>query len=300
MADEKIKEQAPEKASGGEDFMEPVLPIRIGVDEWCFHNSMMINRMSLEDVIETVGGMDVEGIGFDYFMMSREARKDPAALKELLQENELDVVLGFGIPFALPEIFHQIMESRKEEMFDLAHDFGCKTLRVCGGFVLPNMFHKPFHIVLNKEKEINDVARKLKIFTEDAALEGFTVSLENHTDYTLSEMLEILDRVDHDKLKVTLDTGNALFHREDPVETAEKLAFFVDYTHIKDMAHTGPLLLSVPLGEGEVDIPSIIEILRNHNYDGLYSIEVNLPLWKVDREEDSLRDSIEYLKQFND
>lgn len=300
MADEQNQKMNSETAADSGHSAAAAAPVRIGVDEWCFHNSMTINRMSMEDVIATVGGMDVEGICFDYFMLSREARKNPSGIVELVKEHELDVVLGFGLPFALPDLLHQLLEGRKDEMFDLAHDLGCRTIRVCGGVIIPNMFHKPLHMVVNREKELKSVAQNLRVFTEDAALEGFTVSLENHTEYTLSEMLEILDRADHDKLRVTLDTGNPVYLKEDPVETARKLAFFTDHTHIKDMAHNGPMLLSVPLGEGEVDIPAIVEILRDHSYDGLYAIEVNLPLWKVDREEDSLRDSIEYMKQFNE
>jgi len=82
-----------------------------------------------------------------------------------------------------------------------------------------------------------------------------------------------------------LDTGNAVYLGEDPVETAKKLAPYTVYTHIKDMKHSGPMLLSVPLGQGEVDIPAIVTALKNNYYVGLYSIECNLPLWQVDQEE---------------
>jgi len=269
--------------------------MRIAVDEWCYHNSMMIGRMNIEDLIARCGELGVDGVGFDYFMLPSEHKKDSEQIQNLLQSNNLELVFGFSMPFALPEFTFKLMENKKDEMFDLAHDFGCKVVRVIGGVVLPNPVHKPFHVSVSRRQEIKTVAKNLKSFVDDAALEGLTVALENHTDYKTDELLEILDLVDSEAMKVTLDTGNAMFLKEDPVETVEKLSPFAAYTHIKDMKRFGPLVMSVPLGQGEVDIASIISILKDTEYSGLYSIEVDLPLWKVDEEDSALQQSIEYL-----
>lgn len=269
--------------------------MRIAVDEWCYHNSMMIGRMNIENLITRCAELGVDGVGFDYFMLPSEHKKDSEQIQELLESNNLELVFGFSMPFALPEFTFKLMENKKDEMFDLAHDFGCKVVRVIGGVVLPNPVHKPFHVSVSRRQEIKTVAKNLKSFVEDAALEGLTVALENHTDYKTDEMLEILDLVDSEAMKVTLDTGNAMFLKEDPVETVEKLVPFAAYTHIKDMKHFGPLVMSVPLGQGEVDIASIIRVLKDSDYQGLYSIEVDLPLWKVDEEDAGLQQSIEYL-----
>lgn len=269
--------------------------MRIGVDEWSYHNSMLIKKMSIEDLIERCGELGVDGVGFDYFMLPDKHRKDSEPIRELLEQNNLELVFGFSMPFALPDMAFKLMENKKDEMFDLAHDFKCKIVRVIGGVVLPNPVHKPIHVTVSRGSEIRNVSRRLKSFVEDAALEGLTVALENHTDYTTDEMLQILDLVEHDALKVTFDTGNAMFHKEDPVETAEKLAPYAVYTHIKDMKHTGPFLMSVPLGQGEVDVNAIVNILKKNDYQGLYSIEVDLAPWQVEEEDAALQDSIEVL-----
>ncbi len=282
------------------EYEEEKLPMRLGVDEWCFHNSMMVGRITLEDVVAQAGELGAEGVGFDYFMMSRETRKSPERLKELLEKYKIELVFGFGVPFALPDMVFQVLESRKNEMFELAHEFGARILRVCGGVIIPNMVHKPFHLVVNRSREVDDVAKRLKQFTYDASLEGLTVALENHSDYTVAEMLRIIHYIDSDKFKITLDTANALYLDEDPLETAEKLAPYTIYTHIKDMKRVGPMLLGVPLGQGEVDIPAIVSTLKNNYYVGLYSIECNLPLWQVDQEEQALRDSMDYLSRLKD
>lgn len=269
--------------------------MRIGVDEWSYHNSMLIKKMSIEDLIERCGELGVDGVGFDYFMLPEKYRKEPEPIKELLEQNNLELVFGFSMPFALPDMAFKLMENKKDEMFDLAHDFKCKVVRVIGGVVLPNPVHKPIHVTVSRGSEVRNVARRLKSFVEDAALEGLTVALENHSDYKTDEMLQILDLVEHDALKITFDTGNALYHREDPVETAGKLAPYAVYTHIKDMKYTGPFLMSVPLGQGEVDVHAIVNILKKNDYQGLYSIEVDLAPWQVEEEDTALQDSIEVL-----
>ncbi|MFA6449517.1 MAG: sugar phosphate isomerase/epimerase family protein [bacterium] len=283
-----------------EEYEEEKLPMHIGVDEWCFHNSMMVGRMTLEGMVTLAAEMGAEGVGFDYFMMSREARKSPERLRDIIAKSGLELVFGFGIPFALPDVVFQALEIRKNEMFELAHEFGAKILRVCGGLIVPNMVHKPFHLTINRNREIDDVARRLKQFTYDASLEGLTVALENHSDYTIEEMLRIIHYIDSDKFRITLDTGNAVYLDEDPVETAKMLAPYTVYTHIKDMKRSGPMLMSVPLGQGEVDIPEIVNALKNNYYTGLYSIECNLPLWQVDQEEAALRESIKFLQGLAD
>ena len=279
-----------------EDYVEPAPPVRPAVDEWCFHNSMMIGRMDILRMLEMAAEIGAEGVGFDYFMLSKELRRDPAPLKEIIRENGLEVAFGFGAPFALPDIVHNILENRKDEMFELAHEFDSSVIRVCGGVMIPNMFHKSIHVVINRDREIDEVSKRLKEFTEDASLEGLTVALENHSDYRVDEMIQIIDCVGHDHFKVTLDTGNAVYLGEDPVETARRLAPFTAYTHIKDAARNGPFIFGTPLGEGEVDLPAIIQILQDYSYEGLYAIEVDLPVWKVDREEESLRASMDYLR----
>ncbi|HOC92597.1 MAG TPA: sugar phosphate isomerase/epimerase family protein [bacterium] len=277
-----------------EEYALPAM--KIGLDEWCFHNSMLLGKMTLMDVVDKAAELKLDGVGFDYFMMKREMRKNPEEIRDKLRESGLELVFGFGLPFSLPEVIFQAMEKMKNEMFDLAHEFGADIVRVYGGLIIPNMFHKPFHLVTDREAEIKEVSRRLKLFTRDASLEGLTVALENHSDYTMREMLQIVHAVDSESFMVTLDTGNALFLGEDPVLTAERLAPYAAYTHIKDLKHTGPMLLGSPLGQGEIDIPKIVEILRDRMYDGLFSIECNLPPWQVEREESAVCESVAFLR----
>jgi sugar phosphate isomerase/epimerase len=222
--------------------------------------------------------------------------KDPERLKGLLGENRLEVVFGFGVPFALPDVALNLLESKRGEMFELAHHIGAKVIRVCGGVIVPIMVAKPIHITTDREKEIRGVAKRLKSFVEDAQMEELTVAIENHSDYTAVEIMEIVDGVGAESFKVVLDTGNALYTGEDPEEVARLLAPFAAYTHIKDMKKRGPFVISTALGDGEIDIAGVVQILKHTGYDGMYSVEVDLPLWQIKDEVNAAARSVEYLR----
>ena len=269
--------------------------MKIGIDEWCYHNSMLTGRMDIEDMINRCGELGVSGVGFDYFMLPKKHRKDPERIKELLEINGLELVFGFSVPFALPDAALRFADDSRDDMFDLAHEFNAKILRVVGGVILPNPVHKPFHLSASVDDEVGRVARRLKEFCEDAKLEGLTVALENHTEYSADQMLRIVDEVGLDNFKITLDTGNCMYIGEDPIETVEKLAPFTAYTHVKDMKKTGPFMMSVPLGRGDVGIAAVVEALRKSGYNGLYNIEVDLPIWETGKEDRYLQESIEFM-----
>ena len=76
----------------------------------------------------------------------------------------------------------------------------------------------------------------------------------------------MLKRIGSDRVGVCLDTGNSIALLEDPMEVVEALAPWAFTTHFKDMGvqeyERGFLLSEVPLGEGFLDLPRIVRVLR--------------------------------------
>lgn len=104
------------------------------------------------------------------------------------------------------------------------------------------------------------------------------LAIENHKDWRSDELVTLLQQLDSEWLGVTLDFGNSLALLEDPIYTAEKLAPFIFSTHVKDMGlgtyDRGFLLSEVPLGQGMVDLNSIISICKNHRPDVTFNLEM--------------------------
>jgi hypothetical protein len=92
------------------------------------------------------------------------------------------------------------------------------------------------------------------------------LALENHKDWRVPQMLDILKRIDSEYVGLCVDTGNSIALLEDPIEVIEAYAPWAFTSHLKDMAvqeyEDGFLLSEVPLGEGFLDLRKIIATLH--------------------------------------
>lgn len=102
-----------------------------------------------------------------------------------------------------------------------------------------------------------------------AAVEtGVTLVLENHEDFTGPELARILRAVDHPRLRVLYDYGNAQMVLEDPQAALAAVLPFVASVHIKDHVMVAPedaggrlLVAGVPMGEGNLPIQGLTQRL---------------------------------------
>lgn len=95
---------------------------------------------------------------------------------------------------------------------------------------------------------------------------GLILAFENHMDYRISEIVEVVRAVDSATLRINYDFANSFAVIEDQVEAARLSAPYTVMTHIKDMrvqsiTTTGePALFHTPIGYGDVDVLKILEI----------------------------------------
>lgn len=83
------------------------------------------------------------------------------------------------------------------------------------------------------------------------------------------------------------DMGNTLFVDESPVPFFRAFAPHIKHVHVKDYrmivdqqsntaslcSKGGTLLKDTVIGQGEIDIPGCLQILREHNYKGAFALE---------------------------
>lgn len=104
------------------------------------------------------------------------------------------------------------------------------------------------------------------------------VGVENHKDWLVDELVELLSHVNSPYLGACVDFGNNLALLEDSLEVAQKLAPYVVTTHLKDMAmcsyERGVELSEVPLGEGVLPLARIVAILRQARPDVHFCLEM--------------------------
>jgi sugar phosphate isomerase/epimerase len=153
------------------------------------------------------------------------------------------------------------------------------------------------------EPQLEKLTLMLKEAVKVAEDKGVTIAMENHIDYTASEILDLINRVGSRNLGVNFDTGNALRLFEDPVEEAKILVSHIYATHIKDVSpkrggspQEWNFWESVPAGVGLVDIPGVMKVLKDAGYGGVLAIE--LDCLREDWEEDqAVEMSVNYLRE---
>jgi sugar phosphate isomerase/epimerase len=137
--------------------------------------------------------------------------------------------------------------------------------------------------------EVFDAAAPFRKWAEEAVVslglaepvvvrEDVRLAVENHKDWRAGEMADVLKRLDSRHVGVCVDTGNNLALLEEPQATVEALAPWAYTVHLKDMGVAeyadGFLLAEVPLGEGILDLPKIIGILRKARPEVRFNLEM--------------------------
>jgi sugar phosphate isomerase/epimerase len=108
--------------------------------------------------------------------------------------------------------------------------------------------------------------------------EKIKLAVENHKDWRATELVAMLKQLDSEWVGVTLDFGNSISLLEDPMEVVNALGPYVHSTHVKDMAleeyPDGFLLSEVPLGNGILDLPRMIETCKKSNPNVSFNLEM--------------------------
>ncbi len=108
--------------------------------------------------------------------------------------------------------------------------------------------------------------RSLRLALPVLARQRLRLAVENHNDYRADELAELMRRLHSEWLGVCVDLGNNLALLDDPAATVQALAPWALTCHLKDMALAecadGFLLSEVPLGEGLLDLPRLVGLLR--------------------------------------
>jgi sugar phosphate isomerase/epimerase len=104
------------------------------------------------------------------------------------------------------------------------------------------------------------------------------LAVENHKDYRADELADVMKQISSEFVGVCVDTGNNIALLEDPLATAQVLAPWASACHLKDMgvadAADGFLLSEVPLGDGYLDLPGIVGVLRKARPELRFSLEM--------------------------
>jgi sugar phosphate isomerase/epimerase len=278
--------------------------MKTGIDSYCYHRYFGEvypdqtdpgERWTFHDFVQRAVELKVEGVSLESCFFESLDKGHLAEMKAVLDEKKLERVLAWGHPDGLEAGRDEKAWREMNGLIPKARHLGADIMRiVASSLMFRNEPHAP---------QIKAVVRMLKESVKIARDHGVVLALENHIDYTSAEILEMLERVNSDFLKVNFDTGNTLRMMENPVVAARRLGPYTVATHTKDVdacRHVAPeewyFFSSVPVGTGLIDMPGVVKALRDCGYTGVLAVESDHH--KDNQDEDKLvAKSIAYLKK---
>ena len=283
---------------------------KIGVDNFSYHRffGWIIpgqtdpgTRWTLDDFLKRAAELKLDVVSLETCFLPPLDRPFLESLRKKLADRKLEGMLSWGHPRGLETGKNAAAAEDLKKTVEAAQFLETRVLRIVGGGFVDRA-QEP--VLLQKE-------RVLKMFpplVEHAAAHDVVLAMENHQDFTADEQVEILQKIDSPYLRVTLDTGNNLRTLEDPIEVVRKLAPYTAATHMKDIIATGKgnpatewrrFWPSAPLGRGIIDLPEVVRILRQNNYQGALNVEIDFldPRWPD--EDEAVAESIAYLRKIS-
>lgn len=241
-------------------------------------------QMSADRVLREAASVGLEAMeaGPEVFLPP-----DPAEVSAALSEHGLGLVGGF-VPAVLhdPGVSREGLDlvERRAKFFSTA---GADTL-VLAAITGSESYEE---VVELDEAAWKELFRNLSRAEEIAARYGLTVALHSHYGTVIERDDQLWRFLEGCDTGLCLDTGHLVIGGSDPVEVAERAADRVRHVHLKDVnrglaRRLGAREISFkeaarrgafrPLGEGDVDIGRLLELLEGAEYSGWYVLEQDI------------------------
>lgn len=260
--------------------------MKLGVSSYSLYQAMNKGEMTITDVIDYVaeiGGEHIEIVPLGFNLKETpeliDTIKSRAASKGLEISN-----YAIGANFAeLDDAAYEAEIERVKGEVDIAAALGVKLMRHDVGS------SKDLSITHFLE-ELPRLANACRIIADYAAERGITTSVENHGYFIQhsDRVKALVQTVNHPNFKTTLDIGNFLCADEVSTVAVANNIGLASMVHFKDFYYrpanrapgsgwfntsTGNWLRGAIVGQGDIDMPEVVRIVKESGYDGYISIE---------------------------
>jgi len=198
-------------------------------------------------------------------------------LKRRADELGLSIEVGMLSFDRFSSFFRAAYGSGEDQLADLvrvAAVVGSPIVRCVLGGQAERLGPVPF------EQHVDELLRVVRAVAPLARDLGVRVAVENHggVDFLARELRSLVETAGTDTVGVCLDTGNPAYAAEDPVVSTEILAPYIIATQVRDTrvwpVAEGAMAQWTPLGQGNVDLPRIRDILLEQAPRVAFNIEI--------------------------
>ncbi|WP_199614160.1 sugar phosphate isomerase/epimerase family protein [Paenibacillus alkalitolerans] len=262
--------------------------MKLGISSYSLYGAIASGKMTIADAIQWIadnGGEHIEivPLGFDL-------EKTPELIDTIRRKAEeagieiSNYAVGGNFVTDTEEAYEE--EVRKViRQVDIAARLGVKLMR-------HDVASRPMdQIGIDRfERDLDRMAEACRRVADHAAQYGITTSVENHGYYVQASdrVLRLVQAVDRPNYKTTLDVGNFMCADENSVSAVKKNILFASMVHLKDFylrpsyrnpgdgwfrTASGNYLRGAIVGQGDIDMPEVIRVIKQSGYDGYISIE---------------------------
>jgi inosose dehydratase len=237
----------------------------------------------------------------------------PTCARELaavLEEHDLGLVGGFFATVLHDAELRESAVDEAEAVARLLSRAGGEVLVLAAATGIDGYDERP----ALSDKEWATLVDTASVIAERAAAVDLRTVLHPHVGTHVETRAEVERFVHDSELPLCVDTGHLLIGGTDPVDLVRRHPRRVGHVHLKDvrddlaeqvrqgaMTYTEAVAagIYVPLGAGDVDLAAMLELLRDHDYDGWFVLEQDTALPGTTAADDQpslhMRESLDHL-----
>lgn len=262
--------------------------MKIGLSTYSLYEALKSGEMTVPDIIQWVsdqGGEHVEIslVGFDLV-------ENPELIDPICRKIEQT-----GITASSYTVGAQLLQESREA-FDAEVSRLMRHVETAAKMGIQLMRHDacsrpPEEATIEQfEADLPHMIEGIRRIADHAMQHGITTSVENHGYHVQNSdrVRRLIYAVDRPNYRWTLDVGNFVCVDEDPLYAVRNAMPFAVMVHFKDFyirpssldpgegwfrSSSGKYLRGAIVGQGDIDIRSILKILKDHGYDGFLSVE---------------------------
>lgn len=260
--------------------------MKLGISTYSLHGAFLSGELTVAGVIDYVGSIGAEHV--EIVPLGFSLIEDPSligTIREAASANGLELSnYAIGANFA----------DKQGADYDAEIERVKREVDVCAALGIKRMRHD---VASSKDLSIGNFLAQFPRLTEAcqtiadyAADFGITTSVENHGYFIQhsDRVQALVQAVSRDNFRTTLDIGNFLCADENPLIAVANNIGLASMVHVKDFyvrpanrypgegwfkSSGGQYLRGAIAGQGDIDMPGVLGIVKRSGYDGYISIE---------------------------
>ncbi len=255
--------------------------VALGVDTLCYHCRIEAGDISLEDVLRESAEVGASFVQLHAHHLRGHSSNQVELLRGSADALDLDLTMAGGVIGVAGSGDTVVGGSgRVAEWLRLAELVGSPYVRMSSGFYRADLWREPERIAAEHRYVIEALNH-----AADRNDTGISMLLENHSDFTPDEYMDIITQVGPDRVGVFLDLINPVSVLMDPLPVVKQLFPLAPAGHVKDFRleseyvedgfhRRGFAVKWCYPGEGVADIGALVGVLASSDRLGRYLLSV--------------------------